>query len=150
MVDKFPTVFPGQQMEKRMFPHRKAYTTLPCATALACDIHICVFSFQYNACPMYFLFQCQYILLLYSVAPAVLYLQHPEPAALPKLFYNQYLVPNFAVPVYPVYITDHHWSIIFLPCLKNPVMTAFLILSCLFYSSELMQVVSQILASYEF
>ena len=39
MVLKFPVVFPGRQVEKRMFPYRKptAYITLPCATALACD-----------------------------------------------------------------------------------------------------------------
>ena len=39
MVLKFPLVFPGRQVEKRMFPFRKptAYITLPCATALACD-----------------------------------------------------------------------------------------------------------------
>ena len=39
LVNKFPLVFPGRQVEKRMFPYRKptAYITLPCATALACD-----------------------------------------------------------------------------------------------------------------
>ena len=32
--------FPGRQVEKRMFPNREptAYITLPCATALACDL----------------------------------------------------------------------------------------------------------------
>ena len=39
MVLKFPLVFPGRQVEKRMFPYRKstAYITVPSATALACD-----------------------------------------------------------------------------------------------------------------
>ena len=38
MVSKFPLVFPGPQVQKRMFPCRKptSYITLPCATALAC------------------------------------------------------------------------------------------------------------------
>ena len=40
MIKKFPVAFPGRQVEKRMFPNRKptAYKTLPCATALACDL----------------------------------------------------------------------------------------------------------------
>ena len=39
LVLKFLLVFPGRQVEKRMFPYRKptAYMTSPCATALACD-----------------------------------------------------------------------------------------------------------------
>ena len=39
MVLQFSLVFPGQQVEKRMFPYRKptAYITVPSATALACD-----------------------------------------------------------------------------------------------------------------
>ena len=41
MVSKFPLVFPGRQVQKRMFPYRKptAYITLPCATALAWDLN---------------------------------------------------------------------------------------------------------------
>ena len=39
MASKFPLVFPGRQVQKRMFPYRKptAFITLPCATALTCD-----------------------------------------------------------------------------------------------------------------
>ena len=41
-LSKVSIVFSGRQVEKRMFPFRKptAYITLPCATALACDLRV--------------------------------------------------------------------------------------------------------------